>query len=66
MTIVLNGESFQCAEDSTISDLLESLDLHPKGVAIEHNKKIIKKSDYNKTMLKKGDRVEIVHFVGGG
>ncbi len=66
MTIVLNGENFQCAKNSTISDLLKSLDLNPKGVAIEHNKKIIKKSDYDKTMLKDGDQVEVVHFVGGG
>ena len=66
MTILLNGEDFQCAADATISDLLKSLDLHPKGVAVEHNKKIIKKSDYDKTVLKEGDKVEIVHFVGGG
>ncbi len=66
MTIILNGEGFQCESGASISDLLRSLDLHPKGVAIEHNEGIIKKSDYDKTMLKEGDKVEIVHFVGGG
>jgi sulfur carrier protein len=66
MTIVLNGENFQCANDATIADLLIKLDLHQKSVAIEHNKRIIKKSDYDKTALKEGDQVEIVHFVGGG
>lgn len=66
VTIVLNGENFQCIKESSISDLLKALELHPTGVAVEHNKRIIKKEDYDKTILSRGDKVEIVHFVGGG
>ncbi|MEW5806968.1 MAG: sulfur carrier protein ThiS [Acidobacteriota bacterium] len=66
MTIILNGEKFELVESSTISDLLKLLDLHPQGVAVEHNRHIINKAKYDETILKENDRVEIVHFVGGG
>lgn len=65
-TILLNGERFQVNEGSTILDLLKKLELHPQGVAVEHNGHIVKKAEYEKTALNEGDRVEIVHFVGGG
>lgn len=66
VTILLNGEDYQCDRDSTISDLLKVLDLHPMGVAIEHNRHILKKKNYDRTVLNDGDKVEIVQFVGGG
>lgn len=66
MNIVLNGEPHQFKNGSTVSDLLEALNLHPGGVAVEHNRRIIKKADYEKTVLQENDTVEIVHFVGGG
>jgi len=66
MTIVLNGERFQVEDGCTISELLKKMELHPSGVAVEHNRHIVRKDDYDGTILKEDDAVEIVHFVGGG
>ncbi len=66
MNIIVNGERRQLRDESTVSDLLEALNLHPAGVAVEHNRQIIKKAYYEKTILQENDTVEIVHFVGGG
>ncbi len=66
VTILLNGEKFHLNTESTISDLLKNLSLHPKGVAVEYNWNILRKKDYDKTILNDSDKVEIVQFVGGG
>lgn len=66
MIIILNGERFQVADGCTISELLKKMELHPAGVAVEYNRRIIRKADYDGTILKENDAVEIVHFVGGG
>ena len=47
-------------------DLLKKYKLHDRKVAIEHNGSIVVKSNYKKKFLKNKDRVEIVHFIGGG
>ncbi len=65
MKIRLNGQDYD-TKATTVTDLLRELDIHPERVAVEVNLKIVKKSQYNETVLKEGDTVEVVHFVGGG
>ncbi len=67
MKIKLNGtvSEFQ-QEDTTVAGLLRNLNIEPARVAVEVNLEIIKKQDYQKYVLKDGDSIEIVNFVGGG
>lgn len=64
--IELNGEAFQVKAESTIADLLETLGLSGKRLAIEYNLEILPKSQHAATLLQPQDRVEIVHAIGGG
>jgi sulfur carrier protein len=66
MEIVLNGEKKEVKENVSLPDLLKELDLTPDKVAVELNLDIVDKNNYDKTLLKEGDKLEIVHFVGGG
>ncbi|WP_211747845.1 sulfur carrier protein ThiS [Paenibacillus sp. Marseille-Q4541] len=67
MKLRVNGQFMQL-EDTQISvqDLLESLELGVKTVVIECNDHILTKEMHTSTLLKDGDHIEIVHFVGGG
>lgn len=65
MEICLNGESRSVSVKS-INELLESLEIDAKRVAVELNMEILPKSDYLTRTISDGDRIEIVHFVGGG
>lgn len=65
MNVVLNGEE-RWTTSILISSLLAELDLVNKKIAVEHNKKIVPKDAYQHTYLSDGDRIEIVHFIGGG
>lgn len=51
---------------TTVSSLLEELQIKPERVAVEVNLQIISKKDYMRTGLNEGDKIEIVNFVGGG
>lgn len=64
--IRLNGEPFALPRGSTVLDLLETLERHPRTVAVEHNGDIVKRERYGEVELRSGDRVEVVHFVQGG
>ena len=66
MTIRLNGEPFEIVGPVTISALLAELNIDPRIVAVEHNVSVIKRHQYDQTMVREGDEVEIVRFVGGG
>ena len=66
MTIRLNGEPFEIAGPVTISALLAELNIDPRIVAVEHNVVVVKKQQYETTMIGEGDEIEIVRFVGGG
>lgn len=63
--ISINGET-QAVESSTISELLGELDLKDRKVAVELNREIVSRSNYETTALSPGDTLEVVHFVGGG
>ena len=66
MQLTVNGESrsFQGVRD--VAGLVAALGLDTKKVAVERNLMIVPRSAYAKTSLADGDRIEIVHFIGGG
>ena len=64
--IKINGKFKTIIEDSKLSELLKLLKIPLNKVAIELNKEIIDKKKVNKLKLKKNDKIEIVHFIGGG
>ncbi len=64
--IKLNGKVKSLFEDHKLSDLLKNLQIPIKKVAIELNQEIIDKKKISKIKLKKNDKIEIVHFIGGG
>jgi thiamine biosynthesis protein ThiS len=66
LTIVVNGNHTEIDEGSGISDLIKLLGLDTERVAVELNKRIVRRADWGSTTISGGDKVEIVHFVGGG
>ena len=66
MLIELNGDERDVPASITLSELVKHLALAPERLAIELNRKVVRRSDWQQTTLAEGDRVEIVHFVGGG
>ena len=64
--IQLNGKKVVIGSDFSLFDLLKKYKLINKKVAVEHNGVIIQKINYKKKNLKNNDKVEIVHFIGGG
>ena len=66
MRIVLNGDSVETADGCTVEALLLQLGINRERVAVELNTDILPKADYEKQLLLDGDKIEIVHFVGGG
>ncbi len=66
MNIVVNGEQQKVEDGLTVAGILENLGLKAQKIAVERNLEIVPRSDYAKTVLAEGDRLEIVHFIGGG
>lgn len=66
MRILINGEGKECEEGISLSALIELLELQPQRIAIELNREVIRRADWKSTVLRNEDRLEIVHFVGGG
>lgn len=66
MNIFVNGEVQEIANDATVADLVARLDLGGRRIAVEVNEDIIPKSLHAQALLREGDRVEIVHAIGGG
>jgi thiamine biosynthesis protein ThiS len=66
MKIFVNGESRELVGAPSLAELVAQLDLPAARIAIELNREVVRRSDWSSTMLKDADRIEIVHFVGGG
>lgn len=66
MQLVVNGEAREVEQVSTVAEMLAAFKLQNKILVVELNREIIDRSVYDQTRLSDGDRVEIVHFVGGG
>ncbi|MEK6743990.1 MAG: sulfur carrier protein ThiS [Nitrospirota bacterium] len=66
MTIILNGKKKDVPDGITVIGLLGHLNIQHQRVAVERNGEIVKKADYAVTVLKDGDALEVVSFMGGG
>jgi thiamine biosynthesis protein ThiS len=66
MTIRLNGDPHEVAGPLSVSALLRQLEIDSRRVAVELNLAVVKKAAYETSVIKDGDEVEIVNFVGGG
>ena len=64
--ITVNGKQMSVISNYSLKNLIYKLNLPLNKIAIEMNKKIVDKTKLSKVILKKGDRIEIVHFIGGG
>jgi sulfur carrier protein len=64
--ISVNGEAREVSAETRVVDLLRTLGISTPRVAVEYNREILPKPRYGETVLREGDLVEIVQFVGGG
>ena len=64
--IQLNGDPYEINDKTNLNELLNKLKIQKNKVAIEVNGEIVEKNKYPKLILNKNDKVEIVHFIGGG
>ena len=64
--VIVNDEARTLAAGATVADLVAALGLGPRRIAVEVNRAVVPRTDYGATALREGDRVEIIHFVGGG
>ena len=66
MRLVVNGEERRMEGVGDVAAMVRALGLDPRKVAVERNLEIVPRSTYEQAFLADGDRIEIVHFIGGG
>ncbi len=66
MIVHVNGEDKEIPAGLSVAGLLDELGVRPSRVVVELNRGVLPRDAHGSTLLKEGDRVEIVHFVGGG
>ncbi|HEX8129438.1 MAG TPA: sulfur carrier protein ThiS [Pyrinomonadaceae bacterium] len=66
MRVQVNGEFRELPEELTLEALVRQLALAPERLAIELNREVVRRARWAETVMRDGDQVEIVHFVGGG
>jgi len=66
LRVFINGETKEISGTPSLAELIDQLDLPAARIAIELNRAVVRRSEWNNTVLQDGDRIEIVHFVGGG
>jgi sulfur carrier protein len=66
MELIINGKSHTLEGVQTIADVIMHFGLSEKIIVVEHNLEIVPRDKYSARLVKAGDRIEIVHFVGGG
>ena len=64
--IFINGESKELNEQVNLTELLKYFSLPTERVAIELNQAVVRKKDWENIQIKENDKIEVVHFVGGG
>ena len=64
--ITVNGKQIRLTSEMSVADYLEENNYQLNRIAVEMNEEILPKYSYSETMLKDGDRLEVVTFVGGG
>lgn len=66
MELIVNGKRLEVTEGATLTVLLNELNINPLRVAVQLNLEIVKRERYENTVLKPGDRLEIITFMAGG
>jgi thiamine biosynthesis protein ThiS len=66
LRVYVNGEARELSHPISLAELINQLDLPAARIAVELNRSVIRRNEWNTTMLGDEDRIEIVHFVGGG
>ena len=66
MTIILNGDPHEVTRPLTVGELLSQLEIDARRVAVEHNLVVLKRGTFDNIVVREGDQIEIVNFVGGG
>jgi sulfur carrier protein len=66
LTFMLNGEARNDSPPLSVAALLDRIGLDRRKVAVELNEEIVPRSTYTTTAIRQGDKLEIVHFIGGG
>ena len=66
ITIRLNGDAHVIDGDARLTTLIETLKMKPTRIAVELNREVVLKADYEKISLREGDELELINFVGGG
>lgn len=66
MNITVNGDVRECAKETTLASLINDLGIKVKVMAAAVNMEVVKKDDWKNYMIKEDDRIELLHFVGGG
>jgi sulfur carrier protein len=66
MKIQLNGRPYEVLQGTTVLALVRELNLTTDRVAVERNRVIVRREEFGRKAIEEGDRIEVVHFVGGG
>ena len=66
MRVYVNGESREVQGNPSLAELITELDLPAARIAVEVNREVVRRGEWANTMLRDEDKIEIVHFVGGG
>ena len=66
LSILVNGELRTVAQNLTVADLLASLKMNPRFLAVELNRKVVPRAEHSRTRIAANDQIEIVTLVGGG
>lgn len=64
--VLVNGAERQLPRGLTLEQVLAHFDLDPRAVVVEHNREIVRRPRLDQVTVDAGDRIELVHFVGGG
>jgi sulfur carrier protein len=66
INVIVNGDAREFANEISLAALIEKLELPAARIAVELNQTVVRRADWSKIVLQENDRLEIVHFVGGG
>lgn len=66
MNVIVNGKEINIKEETTVNELLNQLEIKDKVMAVAINMEIVKKDNWSNHLIKEGDKIELLHFVGGG
>ena len=66
MNIIINGETKEISKEVNLQELLKLFSLPSERVAVELNREVVRKKDWENIQINDGDKLEVIHFVGGG